>query len=74
MVSAASNGSANRGDDPAELTHPPGLSVQAVKAARRLQGLPNGRLFVIYLIKGRKWSLAIQNAHGAQVEEITKGG
>jgi len=40
---------------------PEDLSPQAVKAARRLQNLPNGKIYGIILVKsGDDWTLCIE--------------
>jgi len=40
---------------------PEDLSPQAVKAARRLQNLPNGKMYGIILVKGNdEWTLCIE--------------
>ena len=51
---------------------PVDLHPYAVKVARRLQALPNWRVYTFTLTKrGDIWELSIQNPDGAKVERIT---
>ena len=52
---------------------PVDLSQQAVKVARRLQSLPDNRVYNLTIAKmGREWILAITDANGAKPERIGK--
>ncbi len=48
-----------------------GLTAQAVKIARRIQGLPNDCVYGIILVKERDcWTLSVQNS--TSIERITE--
>ena len=50
------------------------LSPEAIKAARRLQALPEGRLYLAVIAKVAKmWLLALLTPQGAKVERIKRG-
>jgi hypothetical protein len=55
---------------------PSDLCLAAIKAARRLQALPNGRFYIIMLFKrgdDGEWLLSIPDDSGYKVEIIKAG-
>jgi hypothetical protein len=55
---------------------PEDLTEGAIKAARRLQGLPEDKVFLLFFakVKGLGWWLAVVGEDGAKVERITADG
>lgn len=48
---------------------PSDLSMAAIKAARRLQSLPNNRIYAIILIKrDDRWELSISDEKGSKID------
>jgi hypothetical protein len=59
--------------DAPDNTQPTDLSRQAVQVARRLQALPDNRVYNLTIVKtGQEWILAITDANGAKPERIGK--
>lgn len=52
---------------------PEDLNLSAIKAARRLQALPDGRLYLVALIKMvRCWFLFLVTPAGVKIEKLMK--